>query len=189
MEPKLQTKVTDQNRFGLHSNVYNRTTKTKDQLIQLDNFNSTNFIIVDSGAQQYRQFWPNVNIVELEALNTIKSFNATPANKCKLLDDRVYNDIKWPTVNVLDCALIFDYSTFLKYRTVSDIVNLISFAANKYNANDIVFRSLTMFVDDARLTDRFENLSQLMINGYIVTEFNYNVKHLTVSYRKKYQYE
>lgn len=185
METRLQTKVTDQNRIDFLKSVYLPLTKSKDQLIQLNKFVVSSYVLADCCGWYYKTLWPDLTIFGLETLNSIKEYKLERSKFQGIIDSRDYSNIKWPNINASNCALIFDHSVILKYRTVKDIVNVISAAAEKYQPKIIVFRSLTMFIDDPRLGDRFVELSKILIPGFIVTAVLYHGTNLTMEFKRK----
>lgn len=185
METRLQTKVTDQNRLDFYKTVYPQLTKSKDQLIQLNRHNVSSYVFADCCGWHYKTLWPDLTIFGLETLNSIKEYKLERSKFQGIIDSRDYSNIKWPNVNAFDCALIFDHSGILKYRTIEDIINVISSAAEKYQPKIIVFRSLTMFIDDPRLTDRFVELSKILIPGFVVTAVSYYEINLAMEFKRK----
>lgn len=184
MEPKLQTTVSDQNRHDFLKGVYPQLTQSKNQLVPLDQISATSFIMADCCGWHYKSLWPDRTIIGLETFHSIKNFKLDPLKFQAVIDDRDYADIKWPNLEVEDCALIFDQSPVLKYRNVNSIVDVMSTAAKQYSAKCIVFNFSTLFIDDSRLDDRINSLSKLLVPDYIVTEFLYTVTNITIKFKK-----
>ena len=185
METRLQTKVTDQNRIDFLKTAYLPLTKSKDQLIQLNKYDISSYVLADCCGWYYKTLWPDLTIFGLETLNSIKEYKFERSKFQGIIDSRNYANIKWPNINVSNCALIFDHSVLLKYRTVEDIVHIILAAAKKYQPKIIVFRSLTMFIDDPRLNDRITELSKILIPEFVVTAVSYNETNLTMEFKRK----
>ena len=185
METRLQTKVTDQNRFDFFKAVYPQLNKPKNHLIQLNKYNVSSYVLADCCGWYYKTLWPDLIIFGLETLNSIKEYKLEKSKFQGIIDSRDYSNIKWPNINTSDCALIFDHSVILKYRTVEDIVNIITTASEKYQPKVIVFNSLTMFIDDSRFGDRFVNLSKILIPGFVVTAVSYQETNLTMEFKRK----
>lgn len=189
MESKKQTTVTDKNRKDFFQILYWQSTLPKAQLVQLDEYKVSNFVMVDCCSWHYKTLWPTHNVIGLETLNTIKNFKLDKTKFQAIVDDRNYADIKWPSVDVNDCALIFDHSPILKYKTLDDIASMILSASMKYKAKVIVIRSNTAFLDDCRFVDRFSSLAKLTVPNYVVTKFLYDVHSLRIDFRKKVHYD
>lgn len=185
MEEKLQTKVTTQNRQEYLNSVYPQLSKSKEELIQLNEYNVSSFVLADCCGWYYKTLWPDLKIIGLESFYSVKEYKLERDKVQGIIDNRDYANIKWPTISVNDCALIFDYSVILKYRTVDDIIKVILSAVNKYQPKVIVFRSFVLFIDDPRIVERFELLSKFLIPGYVITNFMYDTKNLKISYSKK----
>lgn len=186
MEQKTQIKLTDTNRQDLYRIAYPHLNKSKADLVQLDQYNASLFILADCCGWYYKQHWPNKNIIGLETLSSIQAFEIPRSNFQGIIDNQDRNNVRWPSVKLDgDCALVFDYSIMLKYHSVPNIVDIVSTAANKYNANIIVIRAATMLIDDCRLVDRFFTLCKLQIPNYIVTDFAYDHLNIKISYKKK----
>lgn len=185
MEIKLQTKVTDQNRQAFLNHVYPHLTKTKEGLVQLNEYDVSSFVLADCCGWHYRALWPDLNIIGLETLYGIKEYNLERSKFQGIIDNRDYYNIIWPSLSVAGHALVFDHSSILKYRTIDGIIDVISSAVEKYQPTIIVFRALTLFIDDPRLGDRLVSLSSLLIPGYIVTKFMYDTKNVSITYKRK----
>lgn len=184
METMLQTKVNEHAQQDWLAKVYPRSTKSKEQLIQLDKYNVSSYVFIDCCGWHYQSLWPNLNIFGVETLQTAKDYKLERSKFQGLVNDQDYNNIKWPSINAVNCAVIFDYSPILKYKTVEDIVAIIASAAKKYQPQIVVFNSFTILIDDSRFVDRFINLSQLLIPGFVVTSFLYNETAIEISYKK-----
>lgn len=185
MEIKSQTRVTEQNQKEFFANVYPQTTKSKSDLIQLDNYKVDSFIMADCCGWHYKTFWPDLTIIGLETLNTIKEYKLDRSRFQGMIDSRDYYNIKWPTVSANNSALVFDHSVILKYRTVDNVVDVITDAAETYQPQIIIFEASTLFIDDLRFDDRITSLSKILVPGYVVTSFVYDTMTLKISYKKK----
>jgi len=185
MEIKLQTKVTDQNSQDFFKNVYPHLNNSKDQLIQLNDYNVSTFVLVDCCGWHYKSIWQELSIIGLETLSTLKEYKLDRQKFQGIIDNRDHTNIKWPAIDVNNCALIFDRSVLLKYRTVDNIVNVITDAAEKYYPAHIVLNAATLFIDDSRFGDRVTALSKLIIPGYVVTSFVYSITNIKISFKKK----
>jgi len=185
MELKLQSKVSEHNRQEFYNTVYPHASTPASELIQLDKLNASTYVIADSCGWYYKTVWPDANVISLETLSAIKEYKLERFKFQGMIDNRDHTNIKWPTIDVADCALIFDRCPILKYRTVTDIVNVISGAATKYNPKSIIFNASATFIDDPRLTDRISVLASMLIPGYVVINFSYDTVTVKISYKKK----
>lgn len=185
MESRLQTGPTDQNREDFFKKAYPQCTKPKSELVQLHEYKVSSFILADCCGWRYKELWPDLNILGLETLYCIKDYNLEQDKYQGIIDNRDYANIKWPSVKTNNCALIFDQSAVMKYRTVDNLIDVLSTASLKYQPSVIVFRSITLFIDDSRLGNRFENLSKINIPNYVVTDFVFHNLNLSITFKKK----
>lgn len=179
----LQTKVTSKNQLEFYQSVYNMQADTKDQLINLDKFD-TDCVVIDCCGSYYRtQF--NKNITVLETIRSAREFGFSKDQFDKLIDNRDGQPLGWPTLSVTAPVLIFDRSPMLKYLSLADLCSTVSAAAEKYQAASIVIRQHIFFVDDSRLVDRFYNFCNFKIKNYCVTQFLYDTQQLVYSFEFK----
>lgn len=185
-----QTKVTADNRQEFFNQVYGQRRQFNDALIDLDQYDVDGFVIVDCCSWEYKQLYPNSNIIGLETGSAITEYALDQSLYQGVIDNEDFYNIKWPHVCAIDkSALIFDYSPMLKYRTTDNIVKLMSDAAETYQSKFIVMRTNVAMIDDSRLGDRLTNLSKLLIPNYVVTEFLYNTLSLKISYKRNKFYD
>lgn len=179
-----QTKVTEANRAAFYKTLYPQQLDCQEKLIQLTHQTIGQYIVIDSCSWHYKACWPNANIIGLECLSTALEFKLQTHQFDKLIDTRQPDNIAWPNLNTNNPALIFDRSPILKYKTVSEIVNIVVSAADKYQANAVFLNIQSVFVDDIRLTDRFNNLINLQLPNFIVKKFYYD-ENIYAVYDKK----
>ena len=84
--------------------------------------------------------------------------------------------------------MIFDRSPILKYRTVSDLIDVFSNTVKKYQASQLLVQLHTTFIDDPRLVDRFYNFSKICIAEFTIKEFVYNTNNdkLFIHFKRNY---
>ena len=185
----LQTAVNDQNRQDFFKQTFPHLTKSKQQLIQLDEFSASSFVLVNCCGWHYKNLWPEFNIVGLETLSAAKNFLFDRSMFQGLIDDRDFYKIVWPKIDADNSVLIFDHSPLLKYRTTAGIADVVSSAALLYQSTTVVVQLSTVFVDDTRLKDRITNFLSLTVPGYTIIKFEYDPQNLKVVYRKNYLYD
>ena len=173
MDIKLQTKVTDNNRADFYQVAYYQQLDAKDQLINLEQF-SSDCVLVDCCGWYYRDLFPDNNVIILETVKTALQFKLDLTKFNKLVDDRQDHQLSWPPVTTTRPVLIFDRSPMLKYRDIPNLVNVLSAAVEKYQADQLIVNLNTAFIDDPRLVDRFYNLSSFCIDNFVVKEFFYS---------------
>jgi hypothetical protein len=180
----LQTKVTDSNIQNFYKSVYFMQTDSREQLIDLTEFNNT-CIIIDCCGAHYKTVFEK-DVIILETIRSAKEYKFSRDQFDKLIDNQQDNNIVWPTVNVTTPVLVLDRSPLLKYQSISSICKIISQAAEKYHASKIVVRHKLIFVDDLRTTDRFYNFQDFKIKNYCVEKFSYNttVKEYFIQLRR-----
>lgn len=172
MHIKSQTEVTDVNRARFYQQVYQQQFNNKTQLINLNGISNT-CILVDCCGWHYKTLFPESKILCLETLKTALQFKLDRGKFDKLIDDQKHEKINWPQVPAIDPVLIFDRSPILKYRSVDNLVGLLTDAVGKYNAIQLIVNTSTTFIDDVRLVDRFYQLSSICIPNFTVKEFSY----------------
>ena len=173
MEEKLQTKVTLQNQKDFYQSLYS----TDRPLIDLKKIVADQYLLVDCRGQQYCKNYPDLDIITLETITTAKQFNFTKDQFDYLIDNRVFNKLRWPKISTENCVVIFDYSPLLKYLTVAEIINELETVSEQYSPNTILLQSSLIFIDDNRLTDRFYNLVDIQIKNYMVEKFYYDTNN------------
>jgi hypothetical protein len=184
-----QTAVNDHNRQDFFKKIYPHLKKSKQQLIQLDEFSSSSYVLINCCGWHYKNLWPELNIIGLETLTAAKDFLFDRSMFQGLIDDRDFYKIIWPKVKTNNSVLVFDYSPLLKYRTIDGIVNIVSSAALLYQSTTVVLQLSTVFVDDTRMTDRITNFLNLIIPNYTITTFEYHTQNLKIVYKKNYLYD
>ena len=187
METKQQTKVTEQNKSDFFLRMYYHQTATKDQLVNLDLLKESTVILVDCCGWHYKKLFPQKSVIGFEAIKTIKNFNLDKTYFDHLIDNQHDHRIGWPPISIDNCAVVFDKSPLLKYRTLDQMSNILIDVTNKYMPSTVILEQSLTFVDDDRLIDRFYNFAKFKINGYIVNKFNYNadLMHVSIEFRKK----
>ena len=107
MDITLQTKVTDSNRSQFYNHVYCQQFESKSQLINLEMI-SSDCVVIDCCGWHYQNLFPNKNIVILETVKTALQFKIDRSKFSKLINDQQDHVIKWPDLEVIDAALVFD---------------------------------------------------------------------------------
>jgi hypothetical protein len=171
METILQTKVTTENQNEFYKSLYH----VDKNLVALPTICADQYVLVDCDGRQYCAQYPNLNITVLTTITTAKQFRLPRNQFDYLIDNQIFNSIKWPTLSIKNkCAVIFDYSPLIKYLTVPEIVTILETIANQYRPGVILIRSLLFFIDDDRMSDRFYNLINIKVDNYVVEKFCYD---------------
>jgi hypothetical protein len=188
METKQQTKVTKQNKSGFFLAMYHHQNSTKDQLVNLDSLKETQVILVDCCGWYYKKLFTQKSIVGLETIKTVKQFELDKTYFDRLIDNQQDQFIGWPSVCVDDCAVVFDRSPLLKYRSLDQLSEIITDVTDKYMPNTVILEQSLTFIDDNRLVDRFYNFAKFKINGYIVKKITYDADqmHISIRLQKKF---
>lgn len=187
MDTKQQTKVTDQNKINFFHTVYHHQSNDKNDLVDLESIDQPTIILIDCCGWHYKKMFPQKSIIGFETIKTVKDFELDRTYFDRLIDNQADNRIGWPSVTATKCAVVFDRSPLLKYLTLQQISNILDKISNKYMPDTIVLEQSLIFIDDARLVDRFYTVTSLAIDNYIVNQFNYNTDkmHLSVRFQKK----
>jgi hypothetical protein len=187
MDKTSQTKVTDNNRDQFYKHVYRQQFDSKSQLVELAKF-SNDCVLIDCCGWHYRNTFPDKNTIILETVKNALQFKLDRNKFDKLIDDQQDHKISWPPLKTINPVLIFDRSPILKYRSVCDLVHLLSDVSKIYCASQLIVNIDTTFVDDPRMVDRFYNLSAISIPNFIVVEFAYKTttNKLFIHFRRKH---
>jgi hypothetical protein len=182
MENKKQTQVTDQNRKDFQAALHQHA-----GTFDISTLAEQTIIAVDCQGHKYQLLHPSKSVLALETMSNVLDFRIPKDQFYKFVDDRQYNKLGWPKVDVKDCAVLFDCSPILKYRTVEEISLILDEVSNRYLPTTIVVNLNLMHVDDNRLADRFYNMAKLRLSLYVVQEFSYNAnaKSLLVKLHRK----
>lgn len=184
-----QTKVDDQNRNQFYTQMYPQQFDSKQSLIDLDAIESSNIIAVDCCGWHYQAMFPQKKVVYVDPIKAALEFKLPKDKVFKFVDNRQDQQLTWPSLKIEDCSVIFDRSPLLKYYTLSQLVKTLTDVEKIYQPKFIVARLKLMFVDSARLTDRFHDIAAMQIENTIVDEFHYHANNdmLHVRFRKKIQ--
>jgi hypothetical protein len=187
MDTKQQTKVTNQNKINFFQTVYHHQSADKNDLVDLESIDQPTIILIDCCGWYYKKMFPQKSIIGFETVKTVKDFELDQTYFDRLIDNQADNRIGWPSLTASKCAVVFDRSPLLKYLTLQQISNILDKISNKYMPDTIVLEQSLIFIDDARLVDRFYTVASLAIDNYIVNQFNYNTDkmHLSVRFQKK----
>lgn len=187
MDINLQTKVNHDNRKQFYQQMYPHQFDSKSTLVNLDKFNN-DCVLIDCCGWHYRDLFANKKIISLETVKSALQFKFDRSKFDKLIDDQKDTYIGWPGLSVKNPVLIFDRSPILKYRSIDNLINLLTSAVEKYNASELVVNLNLIFVDDHRLQDRFYNLASISIRNFTVREFVYNIEtnRLLIHFKKNH---
>jgi hypothetical protein len=182
-----QTQINDQNRSEFYGRLYPHETDLKDQLIDIGVIDVNNIIAIDCCGWYYKNVFPEKNVLPIDPIKTALDFKLGKDKIYKLVDNRFANILKWPKFFVDDCAVIFDRSPILKYLTLEQLTTLFNNVQQTYQPKFLIVRLNLMFIDSARLTDRFDDLSTIRVDNTVVEQFNYNANkdYLYLCFRKK----
>ena len=168
--------------------MYHHQNSTKNQLVNLDSLEETQVILVDCCGWHYKKLFPQKSIVGLETIKTVKQFELDKTYFDRLIDNQQDQFIGWPSVCVDDCAVVFDRSPLLKYRTLDQLSEIITDVTDKYMPNTVILEQSLTFIDDNRLVDRFYNFAKFKIHGYVVKKITYDtdLMHVSIRFQKKF---
>lgn len=171
------TQITDTNRDKFYKQVYRQQLDSKPRLVDLDCFNAKNFIMVDCCGWHYKTLFPNKTVLSIESAREVQQYNITQDRFDHLFDYIDNGSIAWPNLAIDNCAVVFDRSPVLKYQTIEQLTSIFQQVQSTYQPKFLIARLQLTLIDDSRLVDRFYYLSQLRVNGSVVTEFKYNIKN------------
>ena len=184
-----QTQVTEQNRIQFYQHVYPHQTESRDQLIDINDLDINTIIPIDSCGWRYKELFPEKHVLSIDPVKTALEFHLPKDKLYKLVDNRSDHALTWPKFVADDCAVIFDRSPILKYRTIDQLVALFNDVQQTYRPKLLIARLKLTFIDSARLADRFYDLSTIQVNNTVVDQFHYHADqdHLYMCFRKKTQ--
>lgn len=174
MQNRKQTQITQNNRDNFRSHL-----NQSQQLADLSQLAEKNILAIDCNGSEYTSLYPDKNVLCLETMTNIRDF-AIPKDKFyRVIDNRQHN-LVWPRIDVNNCAVLFNYSTIMKYRSIEEIAGILETVGEKYQPTTIVANMHLMHIDSDRLTDRFYDLAQIQLGMYVVREFNYSTHNRTL---------
>jgi hypothetical protein len=182
MEQKTQTQITEQNR-----NAYREQLYQQNSTVDIGRLTETTVIAIDCQGYRYQAQYPSKTVLALETMSNVADFCIPRQQFYKFIDNRQYNQLGWPKVDAANCAVLFDCSPILKYRSVKEISQLLSEVSNRYLPSTMIVNLNLMHVDDSRLTDRFYNMSQIQVDQCVVQRFVYDAdqKSLLIEFCRK----
>lgn len=172
MEQKTQTQITDQNRNAFREQLYQQN-----NTVDIGQLTESTVIAIDCQGYRYQAQYPSKTVLPLETMTNVVDFRIPKQQFYKFIDNRQSDRLGWPKVDAENCAVLFDCSPILKYRTVKEISLILSEVSNRYLPSTIIVNLNLMHVDDSRLTDRFYNMAQIQLDQYVVQEFVYKADH------------
>jgi hypothetical protein len=186
-----QTQVTDQNRERFYQQLYPQQLDSPQQLININMFSSDNVVVIDCCGWHYKNVFANKNIISIDPIKTALEFRLPKEKIYRLLDNRDHDNIVWPVLSATPCAVIFDRSPILKYRTVDQLKLLFNQVQQMYQPESMIIRLNLMFVDNSRLQDRFDEVSAIRVDNTVIQEFCYNanIDQLIMRFKKKINYD
>jgi hypothetical protein len=186
-----QTQVTEQNRSQFYQHVYPHQTESKNQLIDIGAIDVDTIIPIDCCGWHYKELFPEKNVLAIDPIKTALQFKLSRDKLYKLVDDQFDRALTWPKFTIDNCAVIFDRSPILKYRTIDQLAMLFNDVQRTYQPKFLIARLKLTLIDSARLTDRFYDLSTVQVSDTIVHQFHYNADsdYLYMCFRKKTKYD
>jgi hypothetical protein len=131
--------------------------------------------------------FPNLDIVQVEGLSTCKNYQL---NKTQV--DKIFNDInqqlKFSNMHYPGSILVMDHANFLKYRSVSQLNQLLNELTQNIQPKEVYIRMSTATMGDFRLHDRIKDLVNIVPVNYITSTFSYCNSLLTATYKIKQNY-
>jgi hypothetical protein len=169
-----KTQVTDQNRDQFYKKVYPHQFDSKQQLINLNQFDTKNVVAIDCCGWHYRDLFLEKNVLSVDPIKAALEFKLPKDQIYKLIDNRTDDNLIWPKFAVGDCTVLFDRSPILKYKTLNELTSIFDAVINVYQPRFLVVRLSTVFVDSNRLVDRFYDLATIKVKNSVIKEFHYN---------------
>jgi hypothetical protein len=169
-----QTQVTDQNRDQFYKQVYPHQLDSKQQLINLNQFDTKNVVAIDCCGWHYRDLFLEKNVLSVDPVRAALEFKLSKDRVYKLVDNRNDHKLVWPKFDADNCTVLFDRSPILKYKTLSKLTSIFDAVVDAYQPKFLVVRLSTVFIDSNRLTDRFYELATVKVKNSVVKEFRYN---------------
>ena len=144
-------------------------------------------IAVDCQGYNYQMSYPTKTILALETMSNVLDFQIPKQQFYRFIDNRQYDKLGWPKVDVKDCALLFHFSPILKYRSIEEISSIMNEVSKQYSPNTIVINLNLLYIDGTRLTDRFYDMARIKLDMYVVQEFVYHAeeKNLLIEFCRK----
>lgn len=175
-----QTKVTEENREDFFRKAYLVQTFSKSDLFSIEKYNQYPIVAIDSCGWHYESLFPDIKIIKIESIETVKEFNLD-----KTQFDKLFNNvslIKFPD----ECVLLLDHCPrIFKYRTENEMKGILKNLLESTNAKFCLARFVTATLGDNRLTDRFSNLIQIIPENYIVSSFVFNSRTFSFEIKRK----
>jgi len=171
-----QTQVTDQNRDQFYKQVYPHQLGLKQQLINIDQFDTKNVVAIDCCGWYYRDLFSEKNVLSVDPIKAALEFKLPKDKIYKLVDNRIDDKLTWPKIDVTDCTVLFDRSPILKYKTLNELTSIFDAVVETYQPKYLVVKLNTVFIDSNRLTDRFYDLATIRVKNNVVEEFCYNTR-------------
>lgn len=186
-----QTQVTEQNRSQFYQYVYPHQSESRDQLIDIAPIDVNAIIPIDSCGWRYKELFPEKHVLPIDPLKAVQGFRLSMDKLYKVVDNRFDPNLSWPKIDANNCAVIFDRSPILKYRTIDQLVTLLNDVQQTYQPKFLIVRCKLKHIDSARLTDRFYDLSAIQVSNTVVDQFEYHADqdHMYMSFRKKLIYD
>lgn len=194
MEPSTLTFETiSQHSQEFYQQIYVVQTLGRDELIDLGEFSTDRpVIVVDSCGWYYQKMFPQHNIRRMEGITTCKNMNLDRSRVDILFDDRDKH-LSFPKISLDNAVLILDHSVLLKYRTPSEVHEILNRLTVAIPCTDIYIRMALLYSNDNRFQDRLQQQIKILPAGYTVVKFNLdlNAKYqpLIAHFRKNTEYE
>lgn len=178
-----QTKVTDSNKEDFYKVVYPVSAMSKDRLLNIEDYPGTK-VIVDSAGLTYQLNFPSQNIIKIEKIQTCKEFQFNKNHFDKLYKD----DPNFPVIKVKG-TLILDHSPLLKYKTETELKQVIKSLTECIYTETVVLRMAVSTMGDYRFTDRIRNLINFIPDNFLIENLNYDSQTITVRLKRKKVYD
>jgi len=182
-----QTKVSNQNRSQFYQQMYPHQFESRSQLINIASIDADNIITVDCCGWHYKRTFAEKNVLSIDPIKAALEFKLPKDKVYKFVDNRTDHVLQWPTLNVDNCAVVFDRSPLLRYLTIDQLNTVLNDVQQQYQPKFIVTRLKSMSIDSDRLIDRFYSMCNIQIKDCVVEQFHYNVNYLYICFRKKTQ--
>jgi hypothetical protein len=179
-----QTTINDKNRDEFYKQIYPVLSMPKQTLLDVSTIMGTK-IMVDSTGWYYREHFPTECILSVEHINTCKNFKL---DKSKF--DKIFNDISFPTIDISGpTVLILDHTLFLKYKTISQINELLSMMSKKCNSYYIMIRGNMNTLGDNRFEDRIKDFVSIVPDDFLITKLSCDLIKYQVEMKKIKKYD
>jgi len=189
----LTFKAINRSPDSFYRHTYPVMRMSKDKMIDLDKtYPGKKIIMVDSCGWFYQQIFPTADIYKIEGIDMCKNVSMSKEKIDCLFDDRTFEKPKFPARIFPNSVLIVDHSTLWKYRTNSQMQEILNDLTQSMQPELVHIRTPLITTNDYRFRDRLQDLASIVPSNYITTEFlfflNEQEKMWTAKFKKLQNY-